>query len=127
MPQASTGPILEKIGQMIADILDGEPEGAFMTAEAGEAWVEASIFKDLGDRVLFRGPDVALFEALLELREAEEPNKRWTTMSFTINNGRFDAQFGYDDDVDQNEIGFERRERLLAERYGDKLVDYSEA
>jgi hypothetical protein len=48
MTDPKMGPMLEEIGQLIADILnDKGPDGAFIYAEADDMWQEAGIFKDL--------------------------------------------------------------------------------
>jgi hypothetical protein len=127
MTDQTTGLILAEIGQMIADVLQDEnAEGAFMYAEAGDMWQEASIFKDLGNRVTFRFPSTELFGAVQRLWESADPDKKWAVLSYTISDGEFDAQFKYPEDIDPEESGFERREKAVAERYGDKPIDYSE-
>lgn len=39
---------MEKIGLEIAEILESDPDGAFLYVECGEGWVEASVFQDEG-------------------------------------------------------------------------------
>ncbi|MEQ1549390.1 MAG: hypothetical protein ABL918_12210 [Chakrabartia sp.] len=127
MTEPTIGPILEEVGQLIADVLgDVEPEGAFMYAEAGDMWQGASIFKDLGDRVIYRDPSEELCDAIERLWVAAEPDKKWAVLSYTISDGTFDAQFKFPDDIDPEDNSFERRERALSERYGDKPVDYTD-
>jgi hypothetical protein len=119
--------MLAEIGQLIADILDEKgPEGGFVYAEAGDMWQEVSIFKDLGNQVIYRSPSEALFEAVQDLWESSDDDKKWAALSYTISDGKFEAHFTFPDDIDPEESSFERSERALRERYGDKPVDYSE-
>jgi hypothetical protein len=127
MAQHETGPIYEAIGRLISNALDGDAEGAFMYAEAGDNWQEASIFKDIGSKILYRDPSDELFDRIDEAWLAEEPGKRWHGMEFSISGGKFDATFAYPDELDlDNESSFERRARVLRKKYGDKPIDYSD-
>jgi hypothetical protein len=123
-----SGSLLERIGQMIAEVLpDGDPEGAFMYAEAGDQWVEAGIFKDLGEKVLYRDPSGALVKAILELWDAEPGRERkWSVLKYQLSQGSFSADFDYPNDLDPKESSVERRPRVLVARFGDKPVDYSD-
>lgn len=127
MADSTTGSILAEIGQLIVDSLgDYDPEGAFMYAEAGDMWQAPSIFKDLGNQVLYRNPTSELCDAIQRLWELAEPDKKWRALYYTMGNGSFDAQFKYPDELDLTESEFERSERALIERYGEKPVDYSD-
>jgi hypothetical protein len=127
MTDAKMGSTLEGIGQLIADILNEKgSEGAFMHAQAGDMWQAAGIFRDLGNQVIYRDPSQALIEAIQDLWEFADDDKKWVELFYTIADGKFDAQFTFPDDVDPTESNFERRERALSERYGDKPVDYSD-
>jgi hypothetical protein len=126
MAQLDTGPIYEAIGSLIALLLDGDAEGAFMYAEAWDNCQEASIFKDIGNQIIYRGPSEELFNLIDEAWLAEEPDKRWQAMQYSISGGKFDVTFLYPDELDlENESSFERSERVLRDRFGDKPVDYS--
>lgn len=43
------GPLMSEIGQELADIVGGDPNGVFLYVEIGEGWVRPSIFKDEGN------------------------------------------------------------------------------
>ena len=95
MANLDIGPSLEEVGRLIAEDVRADPEGAYLYAEAGPGWIEPSIFKDIGDRVLYRqGSDDLCFK-LIEVWEAEETSKRWSALHYTIANGRFEASFDY--------------------------------
>jgi hypothetical protein len=127
MTDTEMGPMLAEIGQLIADILDEHgPEGAFMYAEAGDMWQEVAIFKDLGNQVIYRDPSHALIDAIQDLWESADDDKKWAVLFYTISDGKLEAQFAFPDDNDPAEGSYERRKRALAERYGDKPVDYSD-
>lgn len=126
MVNAKLGPMLTDLGQHVADLLGFVPQEAMLYVEAGEGWKEAGIFSDIGEKIVYRDPDDELIDAINALWELEEADKRWSVMIYKIENSRFDADFLFPDQIDDEESSFERRERVLAERYGDKPVDYSE-
>ena len=83
-----------------------------------------------GDHLLYRepinlcrGPFDGLDYVLLELWEAEVPDKRWASMQYRIEDGTFEASFTYEP-LDSAESMLERRERILQQRYGNKRIDY---
>lgn len=127
MTTPSIGLLIEQIGQLIADLLpENNANEVFMYALVGDMWQETAIFHDLGNQVVFHFPSLELSEAIQELWELEEPEKKWSMLYYTISAGKFTADFLYPDDIDPEEDSFERRQRIVAERYGEKPVDYSE-
>jgi hypothetical protein len=83
-----------------------------------------NIFKDLGDHLVYRSPSDDLSRKLLDLWYEEEPEKRWATMQYTIFGGKFQVSFVFSDEIDPDEDSVDRRERIVAERYGNKRIDY---
>ena len=61
---------------------------------------------------------------LMEVWHIEEPERRRTTMHYTIDGGKFDAQFDFDDLEGSEEDSLDRRDRALRARFGDKPVVY---
>ena len=116
--------ILAQLGQHIAEIINGDPEGSYMYAEADDWFQEAGIFKDAGDTVAYFDPDTELFQEIGRLWEAAEANMKWSALHYDVKNGQFDAQFDYPDSFDPEETSDDRRERALKERFGDKPVVY---
>lgn len=88
--------------------------------------MSASLFIDVGDRVLYRAPSFDLEHRILDLWDAPEPNKKWNALSYTITGDRFDASFQYEEDWDPEEHKTDRLPRVLKAKYGNKTVDYSE-
>lgn len=125
-PRIQMGDMLNGIGQHLADILEHHPDGAYLYAEMDEGYCEAGVFYDEGEHVVYYGPSDELFNALHELWEFAEADKKWAVLHYEVKNGAFDARFSYPDQIDPVEAGFERRERALYERYGDKPVIYPE-
>ena len=74
--------------------------------------------------MLYRWPMKDLTYTLLDLWEAEPPEKRWFAIWYEIHGGEFKASFIYPEEVDSEEYGIERRERLLARRHGNKRIEY---
>jgi hypothetical protein len=118
------GPLLEDIGRQIFEDIGEDPDGVFLYAEAGDGWVERSVFKDKGSYVQYYPSSVELCEAIIEAWEAEPPDKRWAVMMYEIKDGRFDATFRFPEEIDPKFVGIQRREDALRERYGDKPVKY---
>lgn len=119
-------PKYEEIGRIVAEDIRADPEGTYLYVEAGEGWVEPSIFKDAGNRIVYREGSHDLCWKLLEVWEAEEPDKRWSALHYSISNGRFEVSFDYGEGIDPQESTLDRRERAIRKRFGDKPVDYSD-
>jgi hypothetical protein len=116
--------LLNEIGQILAEDDDHPLEGTLLYAEVASAWVSASIYKDLGNQILFRWPRGRLTYALLDLWEEEVPEMRWASIEYIIRNGKFDVTFAYPEDIDPDEDPMDRRDRILKKYYGDKPVHY---
>lgn len=118
------GPAYEEIGLELAEIVGGDPDGAYLYAEAGEGWYGYGIFKDEGGTVRYYLPSPELGKLIYEAWLIEEPSKRWAVMEYEINGTKFDARFQYPEEIDPNESEIERRPRALKRRYGGKPVIY---
>jgi hypothetical protein len=125
MEPTEQGPLLAAIGAVLAEDVIGDPDGAFLYAEVEPGVVTASIYKDVGDRVIYCFPSSELADLLSEAWEALDPNKRWTAVSLTISGDRFSVDFDFPDELDSMEDHDDRRERLLQKKYGGKPIDYS--
>jgi hypothetical protein len=112
------------VGDVLARDTSYPLEGTFLYTEAASQMVDMSIFKDLGDNLLFRWPMNGLGGVLLELWEAADPKKRWAAMQYWIEGGKFTASFTYPEEIDPNERTMDRRERILQQRYGNKKIVY---
>ncbi|MBJ7253391.1 MAG: hypothetical protein JHD25_01290 [Sphingomonadaceae bacterium] len=123
-PRVQMGDMLNGIGQHLADILDQHPDGSYMYAEVTEGSCEAGIFHDEGEQVVYYRPSGELFDALFDLWKFAEADKKWTVLHYEVKDGAFKVRFLYPDQLDPEEFSYERRERALHERYGDKPVIY---
>jgi hypothetical protein len=118
------GPIFGEIGRKIFEDIGEDPNGVFLYAEAGEGWVEASIFKDKGAFVQYFDASSELCDLIIKAWETEPTHKRWAVMMYEIQDGAFDATFRFPEEIDPEPVGIERREDALRNRYGDKPVRY---
>lgn len=125
-PRIQMGDMLNGIGQHLADILEQHPDGSYMYAEVDEGSCEAGVFLDEGEQVVYFDPSDELFDALFDLWEFAEADKKWAVMHYEVKNGAFAVRFSYPDQIDPEESSVERRGRALQERYGDKPVIYPE-
>jgi hypothetical protein len=117
--------LITEIGNEVAEIVGGDPNGAYLYSEAGEGWIGTSVFKDEGEVVRYFDPTLELEELLLEFRKTEEAGKRWVIMEYEVKGTKFDAQFKYPEEVTVESFGDDdRREIALKKRYGDKPVIY---
>jgi hypothetical protein len=124
MANDETGRLLNEIGNILARDTEYPLDGTFLYAEAKRMSVSIDIFKDLGDRLLYRWPMPGLSDAILDLWEAAPQNKRWSAMQYRIHDGTFEATFTYPEDFDEAEDVFVRRDRILQQRYGNKRIVY---
>jgi hypothetical protein len=119
-------PILSDIGFLVAEDVRANPDGAFMYAEVEEGCVGSSIFKDIGDRVVYRETSSELMDRIRDLWEAAPKDKKWNALFYTITGKQFDARFQYDEGWDPKEHEVDRRPRVLKAKYGDKPIDFSD-
>ena len=115
---------LNKIGQILAEDTQYPLDNTLLYAEVDFNWVGPSIFKDLGDHLLYRSPDIGLTYPLLDLWALSDPDKRWSAIEYVIRNGRFDASFTYTEDFDPEEDRGDRRDRVVRKYFGEKPVLY---
>ena len=125
MPKNQTSPFLNEVGQLLAEDTDYPSEDTLLYAKLNKNYVAPSIFKDLGDHILYRYPDLeTLGDALLDLWEAEDPDKRWAEMEYVVRGGKFRVTFAYADEIDPEEDPFVRRDRVVAKHFGKKRIIY---
>ena len=119
------GPMLSDIGSEVARIVGGNPDGAYLYAEAGEGWYGSSIFQAEGEAVRYFDPSSELSDLIYDFWLAEDPDKRWSVMQFEITGTKFDAHFKFPDEVPVESFADDdRREIALKKHYGDKPVIY---
>lgn len=125
MANEKTDRILRDIGRLLAEDLAYPIDGTLLYAEVGWNMVAPAIFKDRGNSIVFRWADLdRLGDALLDLWDAQEPEKRWAEIEYLIRDGRFEATYNYQDDIDPDENGFARRDRIVKRYFGDKPIVY---
>ena len=119
------GPIMNEIGQELANIADGDPEGVFLYVEAGEGWVAQSVFKDEGMLVRYLDSNQTdLVDLLFEAWRAQPEGKRWSVMGYAIEDGHYSVSFKYPEEIDVDTMDPKHREDALRARYGDQPVGY---
>ena len=117
--------LLNEIGRLLAEDTEYPLDGTLLHAELDRNMVAPSIFKDRGNHVLYRWPDLdRLGDALLDLWEAEEPGKRWAEIEYVIRDGTFEASFTYPEEIDPTEESLDRRKRIVKRHFGDKPIVY---
>ena len=126
MPDDETDRLLNEIGQLLAEDTDYPLDGTLLYAELDRNFVAPSIFKDLGDHVLYRPPDLDVIgDALLELWEAQTSQRRWAEIEYVMRGGKFTATFAYPEEIDPKERSFDRRDRIVAKHFGTKPIVYT--
>ncbi|MDP1027677.1 DNA/RNA non-specific endonuclease [Sphingomonas sp. KR1UV-12] len=122
---SETEDLLNEIGQRLTMDIEYPTEPTLLYAELGDNWIGESIFKELGNQVLYRDPDdQRLPYALLELWEAQEGDNRWMEIEYLLRDGKFNARFIYSDEIDPEEDIVERRARSVRKYFGEKPIVY---
>jgi len=116
--------MLNAIGQILAQDQEFPLNNTLLYAEVDFNWVSPSIFKDLGDHILYRSSYNNLTYPLLDLWALSDLDKRWSAIEYVIRNGRFDASFTYPEDLDPEEDRGDRRDRVVRKYFGDKPIRY---
>lgn len=125
MPNDRTASLLNEIGQLLAEDTDYPLDGTLLYAELDWNYVAPSIFKEVGNQVVYRDPDLdRLGGALLDLWKAQDTEERWTEIEYVVRGDNFHASFTYPHEIDPNEEPFDRRDRIVARHFGDKPIVY---
>lgn len=116
---------LDQVANLLAEDTSYPLDGTLLYAEVGEGFVSPSIFKDLGDHIVYRTPDLdRLGDALLDLWEAQDSNRRWVEIEYVIRDNKFRASFTYPDEIGPNEEPRDRRRRIVEKHFGTKRILY---
>ncbi len=120
-----TAKILNDIGQLLAEDVEYPLDNTLLYARLDRNMVAPSIYKNLGNHILYRAPDLdRLGDALLDLWEAQTQKPRWAEIEYLIKDGRFTADFAYPSEIDPKEDNFVRRDRIVVKYFGEKPVMY---
>ena len=128
MENSESARLLAEIGHLLAEDTEYPLDDTLLYAVLDRGYVEASIFKNLGNQILYRWPDMdTLGNALLELWEAQESEPRWAEIEYLVKDGRFTVTYTYPDEIDPKENEddmFARRTRIVRKYFGDKPIVY---
>ena len=117
--------LLAKIGNLLAEDKEYPLDSTLLHAELDRSFVAPSIFKDLGNHVLYRWPDLrVLGDTLLELWETQTGKSRWTEIEYLIRDGKFEVTYIYPDEIVPDEDSLIRRDRLVRKYFGEKPIVY---
>jgi hypothetical protein len=93
--------------------------------EAGDGWVEPSLYQIRPDAVEWTDPDMAFVDIIENAWYALDTGQRWAVMEMDIADGRFTSHMRFPGEVPTDGAGsMDRREAALAARFGDKPVIY---
>ena len=119
------GPLMNEIGQELANIAGGDPEGIFLYVEITPDWVSPSVFQDDGKVVRYLDSDQSDLEDIVRQAWYTEPEgRRWSVMEYAVKDGAFDAKFKYPEEVDVEALDGERLEARLRARYRGRPILY---
>jgi hypothetical protein len=116
--------VLAGLGTYLGEIVAGKPEGVYLYAESDGGSYDAGVFRDDGEHVTYFDPDQALIEQIMRLWAVAQSDSKWAVLEYEVLDRKFDAKFAFPDELDPDEFIFDRRERALRARYGDKPIDY---
>ena len=118
------GSLYDAIGQELIRIVGNGSKKIFYYAEAGEGWVDQSIYEVSSDSLNWFYASEKLTNLLFEAWAAEKPSKRWSTMEYEIEGTRFTTRFRFPDEVNLEDTSTERRDEVLRRRFGNKPENY---
>ncbi|MHA6723216.1 hypothetical protein [Sphingomonas sp. RS2018] len=125
MAKTESEELLAEIGGLLMEDHDYRVEPTLLYAQLDHNFTGQSIFKEVGNQLLFRWPmNERMTYALLELWEVQDGQVRWSELEYVLRDGRFDAAYFYPDEIDPQEDVIERRERSLQRHFGDKPIVY---
>ena len=121
---ATFAALYNEIGQELGRITGGDPDGTYLYAEVEEGVTGGGVFKDEGKQVRYYDPSPLLLDLLDDLWHAEDPDKRWRAMEFSVTGNQVHAIFVFPEDFRSDHSTNERRQAALKVRYGDKPIIY---
>lgn len=125
MASEETDRLLGEIGQILAEDTAYPLDGTLLHAEVRATMVSPAIFKNRGNVIVYRRPDLNRWaDLLLELWNAEEPKNRWAEMEYLIQDNTFEVVYTYADEIDPDEDSLDRRTRIVKRLFGDKPFVY---
>lgn len=117
--------LLNEIGRLLAEDREYPFEPTLLYAQLDRNMIGESIFKELGNQILYRRPVIdRLPYALLDLWETQEGDDRWMEMEYLVRDGRFEVAYIYPDAIDPEEDVVERRARAVRRHFGQKPIVY---
>ncbi|WP_294292502.1 hypothetical protein [uncultured Sphingomonas sp.] len=125
MAETESQRLLGEIGRLLMEDGGYPSEPTLLYAQLNYNMIGESIFKELGNQLLFRWPvNERLAYALLELWEAQDGQDRWSELEYVLRDGQFEVAYFYPDEIDPQENVIERRERALRRYFGEKPIVY---
>lgn len=126
MQNNETERLLAEIGSLLAEDTEYPLHATLLYAQLDREYVAPSIYKNLGDQILYRSPDLnSLGSMLYDLWEAQDSDLRWAEIEYLIENGKFTAKFNYPDEMSEEDLyDFDRRELIVRQYFGDKPIVY---
>lgn len=125
MANNETERLLNEIGRLLAQDREYPFENTLLYAQLDHNMVGESIFKELGNQVLYRRPVIEdLPDTLLDLWDLQEGHERWAEMEYLCRDGKFEVTYIYPDEIDPEEDLIERRARAVRRHFGDKPIVY---
>lgn len=127
------GPEPDKAGAAFAAIasnavraLGGTTLPIWLYVEAGDGWIEPSVFRVGDNAAEYVLPDMEFVDVVENAWYDLERDQRWAAMEMDIADGRFTTRLRYHDEVprDDGYSSMERSEAAIAARFGDKPVIY---
>ena len=125
MTESESERLLDEIGRLLMEDDEYPSEPTLLYAQLDHNMIGESIFKELGNQLLYRWPwNERQAYALLELWEGQQGPDRWSELEYVIRDGKFEVGYIYPDEIRPGENLTERRERSLRRHFGDKPIVY---
>ena len=125
MPNDETARLLNKIGQILAEDEDDPASGTLLYAKVDWGYVAPSVFKDRGDHVVYREPNLdRLGTALLDLWKAQDGERRWREIEYVVHGDKFRASFSYPEGTEDEPFDLDHREKVVVKHFGEKRIVY---
>ncbi len=124
MPDDETERLLNEIGQVLTDHLNGSPNPVLLYAKLDTNMVGQDVFIERSGHIEYQWADDRFTYLLLDLWEQEKPRRRWAEMEYVLRGGKFDVSFTYRHEIDPKEDPFVRRARVVQRHFGDKPIVY---
>jgi predicted glycosyltransferase len=116
--------IINQTGLLLLEQAGRNDGKSMIYAEVEPGMYSVSVFVVRGEVVYYVLDPESIVTAILDLWAAADQDKKWRAVCYKLIGDQVQVTFDYGEGWDEEEISFDRRERVLEEFYKDRTIVY---